>query len=359
MKRFVKAVLISATLAAAAALPASCTWMSGDDGPLDARLTFRFTRTKAETPPDTNRFILTVCQNGADKPVYEGLYGDRPATLQVNAGTYTVSAYSCRFTAPAFDTPLFGDEKVVVARSGETVSVAFQCVRRNSGVRLEFSDRFRSKYPGKIVLRQDRGTLDYTYSEQRTACLFPGETSFCYHDGTTENVLFRRTLEEGEIRTISLDAGDVQAGSAFSIALDTTATRRWEKIVVGENTGGDGLSMATAYSPEEFATADCAGDTVWVWGYIVGTIVAEGNVDFACDTVTSVNNLAIAASPDVRTASACTGIYLSKNAHKTALNIGNPDIRAITFHRKIYVQGKSYTYKKFPAITNICDYKLE
>jgi len=358
MKRFVKAAVISAILAAAAVIPASCNWMP-DEGQDNARLTFRFVHTKADALPDTNQFILTVRRNDGDTPLYEGLYGERPAELQVPAGTYTVSAYSARFPAPAFETPLYGDEKVVVARSGETLAVSFACTQRNSGIRLDFSERFKTRYPGKIVLRQTEGTLDYEYSEQRTAFVFPGETRFNYQDGKAENTLFTRTLAAGEIRTLSLDATDNQSGSTFTITVDTTATRRWEKVIVGEENAGDGLSMATAYSIGEFAAADCAGDTVWVWGYVVGTIVAEASVDFSCDTATAGNNLAIAASADVRDPAACAGVYLSKAAHKNALNLNDAANKAAVLHRKIYVQGKAYTYKKFPALTNLCDYRLE
>ena len=362
MKRSVWAVIISATVyAALAASSASCTWMpeveSGNKD--DARLVFRFTRTKADSALDTSQFILKVLQSGTDAPVYEGLYGDRPAELTVPAGTYTVSVQSCRFDAPTFDAPLYGDEKVVIARSGETLAVSFLCTLRNSGVRFDFSEQFRARYPGKLVLRQDGGALDFGYDEQRTAWLRPGETRFCYSDGQAENVLFRRNLEAGQIRLFRLDATTNEAGSVFSIALDTTATRLEERIVIGEDSGGDGLSMATAYSVAELAAADCAGDTVWVWGYIVGAILAEKTVDFDCDTVSAGNNLAIAASPDVRDPAACAGINLTKAAHKAALSLGDPAIKAAIFHRKIYVQGKATTYKKFPAITNLCDYQLE
>ena len=359
MKRSVQAGIISATMAVLAAAAASCTWMPDADEQADARLAFHFVRTKADALPDTNQFILTVRSATSGDVLYEGSYGARPAELQVPSGTYTVSAMSCAFAAPAFDTPLYGDEKEVVARSGETLAVGFLCTLRNSGVRINFSERFKARYPGRMQLKQSEGQIAFNYDEQRTAWMFPGEVSFCYNDGTTDNVLFKRTLGAGEIRMLSIDATADESGSSFSISVDTTATRKWEQVVVGEETGGDGLSMATAYSVAELAAADCAGDTVWVWGYIVGTIQGEGVVDFVCDTTTASNNLAIAASPDTRDAAACAGIYLSKAAHKKALSLNDPANKAAVFHKKIYVQGKVYTYKKFPALTNICEYQLE
>ena len=256
MKRFVMAAIISATMfAAAAALLASCTWMPVLEEKGDATLTFRFLQTKAGPVPDTGSFILRVCPAGADQPVYEGRYGERPATMKVPAGTYEVSAFSRRFPTPDFGDPLYGDEQLVVARSGETLSVAFRCTQRNSGLQLAFTDRFKTRYPGRLLLKQTEGQLEYGYAEQRTAWLFPGETRICYLDGKAENLLLKRSLEPGEIRSITLDATDNGSSSTFSLTVDTTAIRHAEQVVVGQE-GGDGLTMATAYSVAELAATE-------------------------------------------------------------------------------------------------------
>ena len=360
MKRFVRAGIISAIVCAAvAATIASCTWMPDNQVKNDAALTFRFVRTKAGELPDTSRFILRVIAAGADEPVYEGLYGERPAVLQVPSGNYEVSVYSGRFTAPAFDAPLYGDEKLVVARSGETLAVSFLCTPRNSGVQLVFSDCFKTRYPGKVLLKQSQGQLEYGYTERRTAWLFPGEVKFCYSDGKTDNVLLRRTLEAGELRRITLDATTSETGSCFSVALDTTLLRREEQVVIGQETGGDGLTLATAFLASELGAADCAGDTVWVQGYIVGGLTSDGTVDFACDTAVTGTAIVIADRADCRAPGECAVLHLTKAAHKQVLGLDNPANKPTIFHRKIYAQGKATTYKKFPALTNICEYQLE
>lgn len=361
MKRFVQAGIISAIACAAlAAASASCTWMPDIPDKNDAALTFRFARTKAGEMPDTSRFILRVARSGSDDtPVYEGAYGERPSVLQVPAGTYDVSVYSGRFTAPAFDAPLYGDEKVVVARSGETLAVSFLCTAHNSGVRLDFSDRFRSRYPGRLLLRQEQGQLAFSYDEQRTAWFFPGEVRFCYNDGSAENVLFRRTLVAGELRRLTLDASADETGSCFSIALDTTLVRRVEEVVVGQDAGGDGLTPATAFPASGLGTADCVGDTVWVQGYVVGGFAADGTIDFACDTAVVGTALVIADTPDCRTPSACAALHLTKAAHKQALGLDNPSNKAAVFHHKIIARGKATTHKGLPALTNLSEYLLE
>ena len=360
MKRSVMAGIISAMMyAAAAAILASCTWMPGIKEEGDACLTFRFLQTKSDPEPDTSRFILCIRQADGQKTVYEGLYGERPALLKVPAGTYEAGVISRRFSAPDFNGPLYADRQVVVARSGETLAVTFRCTQQNSGLRFTLTERFKDRYPGRLLLQQAEGRLEYAYDEQRTAWLFPGEAHICYFDGKAENLLFKRTLEAGEIRSFTLDTSADEAASSFSLSVDTTAIRREERIVVGAESGGDGLTMATAYSVGQLQAADCAGDTVWVWGYVVGTILAEGTVDFDCGAETAANNLAIAAAPDVRDPSACAGVYLSKAAHKSVLNLADPANRAAVLHHKLYIQGKAYTYKKFPALTNLCDYRLE
>lgn len=360
MKRFVRADIISVLVCAAlAAAVASCTWMPENQSINDAALTFRFARTKAGELPDTSGFILRVIRSGAEEPEYEGPYGQRPDVLKVPSGTYEASVYSSRFTAPAFDTPVYGDEKVVVAHSGETLAVSFLCTPRNSGIRIDFSDRFKARYPGKVVLRQAQGQLDYSYAERRTAWLFPGEVQFCYNDGKAENVLLRRTLEAGELLHIELDATSGETGSSFSIALDTTLVRREEQIVVGQDSGHDGLTLATAIRASELATADCVGDTVWVQGYIVGGLTADGVIDFACDTAVTGTALVIADRADCRTPAECAVLRLTKSAHKQALGLDSPANKAAIFHRKIYTQGKATTYKGYPALTNLCTYQME
>ncbi|MBR1537994.1 MAG: DUF4493 domain-containing protein, partial [Bacteroidales bacterium] len=207
MKRSVMAGIISATMyAAAAAILASCTWMPEIREEGDACLTFRFLETKAGSAPDTSRFILCIRQADEGKTVYEGLYGERPPLLKVPAGTYEASVISRRFSSPDFSGPLYADQQVVVARSGETLAVTFRCTQQNCGLRFSLTDRFKSRYPGRLLVQQAEGRLEYDYGEQRTAWFFPGETRICYQDGKAENLLFKRTLEAGEIRSFTLDA---------------------------------------------------------------------------------------------------------------------------------------------------------
>ena len=143
MKRFVlMGVLFSIIMA-------SCNMGAFDER--QASLSFSFamplktTVTKAGSLPDTNSFILLVKSNTGET-LYNGLYGSRPAEIKVPAGTYEVSVRSIEFEKPAFETPQYGDSKVIVVSNGEKVSVAFLCKQLNSGMRFSFSENFLKKY---------------------------------------------------------------------------------------------------------------------------------------------------------------------------------------------------------------------
>ncbi|MBR5212626.1 MAG: DUF4493 domain-containing protein, partial [Bacteroidales bacterium] len=88
--------------------------------------------TKAvEEIPDTSDFLLTV--SGPDgKVIYDGVYGDSPESIMVDAGSYTVFVRSCDFTKPAFAVPQYGDEQCVVVPSGGVADVKLTCVQMNA-----------------------------------------------------------------------------------------------------------------------------------------------------------------------------------------------------------------------------------
>lgn len=367
MKRFVltgKASVksVAATVFAAGILTA-CNWMPMEEsGEIPASLQFNFIQTKAPDAalPDTNSFILSVVNSSTGSVAYNGPYGSRPSALNVTAGTYDVSVRSREFGAPAFEAPLYGDEKVVLASSGETVKIKFLCTQLNCGVKMEFSDLFKQKYSGgHILLSQESGTLQYAYNETRTAYVFPGTVRFVYDDNSVQSTLFTRNVGAGELRRISLDATIDESQSSFTIEIDTTTVLIPEEITVGDESAGDGLSAASALSIAEVLAGDFKGDTLWVYGYVAGVITDDLTIAFEESGFTADNNIAIAPSASVRDAASCLGIYLSKSADKAALNLVNEDNRKQLLGRKIYARGKVDVYKKIVTIKNLCDYVVE
>jgi len=332
MKRFVlMGVLFSIILA-------SCNMGAFEER--QASLSFSFavplktTVTKAVSLPDTNSFILLVKSNTGET-LYNGLYGSRPAEIKVPAGTYEVSVRSIEFEKPAFETPQYGDSKVIVVSNGEKVSVAFLCKQLNSGMRFSFSENFLKKYnSGYLLLEQEAGNLEYLFTEQRTAYLKAGNVSICYKSNTGSMPLFSRTLGAGEIHNIALDASAAESTSEFTIKVDTTVVYINEKVVIGEEfSGADGSSAQKAVSVSQ--AKNRIGDTLWVWGYIVGGDMSSSSVTFV-GPFTKDSHIAIAENASEKSRDACFSVELSKTAVKSALNlVSNPS----NLGRKVFLKG--------------------
>jgi hypothetical protein len=332
MKRFVlMGVLFSILLA-------SCTRSAFQEG--HASLSFSFaaplktTVTKAGALPDTNSFILLVKSNTGET-LYNGLYGARPAEIVVPAGTYEVSVRSIDFDKPAFESPQYGDSKVIVVSNGEKVSVAFLCKLLNSGIRFSFSENFLKKYNnGYLLLEQEAGDLEYLFTENRTAYLKAGNVSICHKTTSASEPLFSRTLGAGEIYNITLDASSAESGSEFTIEVDTTAVYINEKVVIGEEfSGADGSSTQKAVSVSQ--AKNRIGDTLWMWGYIVGGDMSSSSVTFV-GPFTKDSHIAIAENASEKSRDACFSVELSKTAVKSALNlVSNPS----NLGRKVFLKG--------------------
>ena len=332
MKRFVlMGVLFSVIMA-------SCNMGAFDER--QASLSFSFavplktTVTKAGSLPDTNSFILLVKSNTGET-LYNGLYGSRPAEIKVPAGTYEVSVRSIEFEKPAFETPQYGDSKVIVVSNGEKVSVAFLCKQLNSGMRFSFSENFLKKYnSGFLLLEQEAGSLEYLFTEQRTAYLKAGNVSICHKTNSGSVPLFSRTLGAGEIHNIALDASAAESTSEFTIKVDTTVVYINEKVVIGEEfSGADGSSAQKAVSVSQ--AKNRIGDTLWVWGYIVGGDMSSSSVTFV-GPFTKDSHIAIAENASEKSRDACFSVELSKTAVKSALNlVSNPS----NLGRKVFLKG--------------------
>lgn len=332
MKRFVlMGVLFSIIMA-------SCNMGAFPEG--RASLSFSFatplktTVTKAGSLPDTNSFILLVRSNTGET-LYNGLYGSRPLEIGVPAGTYEVSVRSIEFEKPAFEMPQYGDSKIIVVSNGEKVSVAFLCKQLNSGMKFSFSENFLKKYnSGCILLEQEAGSLEYLFTENRTAYLKAGNVSICHKTASANVPLFSRTLGAGDIYNIALDASSAQSSSEFTIALDTTAVHINEKVVIGEEfNGADGSSAQKAVSVSQ--ARNRIGDTLWVWGYIVGGDMSSSAVTFV-GPFTKDSHIAIAEKASEKSRDGCFSVELSKTAVKSALNlVSNPS----NLGRKVFLKG--------------------
>ncbi|MBO4571091.1 MAG: DUF4493 domain-containing protein [Bacteroidales bacterium] len=309
--------------------------------------------TRAGVAADSNSFILSIAgMNG--ETVYKGAYGSRPAGLTLKSGTYEVSVVSQEFVLPAFEKPQYGDSQIVLAANGEPVRVAFLCRMTNAGIRISLTDAFKAKYPaGILLLKQDAGSLAYTYSESRTGYFKAGDVGFYYVNGGSETPLFNRQVNSGERHSLTLNASSEESASGFSIKVDTTTLAIVEMVTVGqEYAGADGSSAQKAMSISQAASHP--GDTLWVWGYIVGGDLTTSSVNFDGPFEKS-SNMAIAASASERRFANCFPVELSKAAVKNALNlVDNPG----NLGKRVCLKGKVATYFGLTGLKSVSEFEL-
>lgn len=311
--------------------------------------------TKGGAVPDTNNFILQIVGNSGDT-LYNGAYGRRPAQMKVISGTYDISVVSALFERPEFEAPQYGDRKMIVVSNGEKVVVAFLCKQINSGMKISFSDNFLSKYSDKsLILKQECGEIEYPYNEKRTAYFKSGNVEFALSSADTTFSLFNRVLAPGELHNLTLDASSNESESQISILVDTTVAVINERIMVGDDFSGEnGLTWEKAMSLS--AAREHIGDTLWVWGYVVGSDIIKSKVTFT-PPFESTAHIAIASSPSESVSENCFSVQLSKSAIKQALNlVDNPGL----LQKKIFVQGKvDSSYLGMTGVRYVSDYKIE
>lgn len=324
-------------------------------------ISFRFAQplesvmTKADALPDTNAFILLIKSNSGDS-LYYGKYCERPKTIEVPSGTYEVSVKSQDFEAPAFETRQYGDNKVIVVSNGENVQISFLCKQLNCGLIITFTDKFKTKFSGgQILLRQTTGELLYAYEETRTAYVKASNADFFFKSADTTQALFSRNFGAGELYSIELDASSSLSHSEFSISIDTTVTRISEKILIGDGFyGEDGSSASKALSVS--AAKNKIGETLWVWGYVVGGDMSSSSMSFSGPFAKN-THFAIAFIKDERAKENCFSVGFSKDTIRNVLNlVDNPS----NLGKKVFIKGKiDSSYFGVAGIKSISEYQFE
>ncbi|MCF0177313.1 MAG: DUF4493 domain-containing protein [Bacteroidales bacterium] len=333
MKRFVAVGIASAMLLAA------CNLLSEKESA--GRLSISFaepviTQKTKSALPDTANFILTV-KSVTGELVYNGLYGHRPTEMQVAAGTYEVAVVSSVESKPAFDAPIYGDAVTVVVSNGQSVDVRLLCKQLNAGVRFTCSERFRQQYAGSLLISHADGNLEYGYEESRYAYFAPGNLTVQAASNGMETLLFNKVLTAGVNLSLNLDASAAESSSKIEIGIDTTAIYQYEDIVVGDHfEGEDGRTLESALSVE--SAKKHVGDTIWVWGYIVGGFnsSAASGLSFT-PPFSSASALVIASAQGVSDKSWVMSVTLASGSKiRDAVNlVEHPE----AFQTKIFVKG--------------------
>lgn len=297
----------------------------------------------AETLPDTNDFILTIREAGG-KILYEGYYGDSPEKLDVQPGSYVVGVVSENFTAPAFDRPQYGDEKIVVVGSGEQVVVHLTCTMQNAGVRLQTGSEFLTSYPdGTLYLSQGKEKLLYKYKESRVAYLKPGTFSLLMQNYGELQTLLTRDIAAREMLTLKIaaPAPSENGEGRITVAVDTSKNWTSDHFVIG---GSNGSSGGNTNSGEEPADAISVGQAssrtgengIWLYAYIVGGDLTSAGKNIKTSGITKNTHLAVADRSSVTEKASCVAVELPKGDLRDALNlVDHPDL----IGKRIYLKG--------------------
>ncbi len=310
--------------------------------------------------PDTNDFLLYVADSKGEV-IYEGSYLNAPESLVVKEGSYTVRALSREFSKPAFSSPQYGDEQEVTVTADETVSVKLICSQVNSGVRLKTSSDFLTAYPdAALVLRSDKGSLIYSYSEQRIAYFLPGNVSLVMTQSGVDNVLLTRWLGSGEILSLGVGVSQKQDSESglkrddISISIDTSRVWIEENFVIGEDDGG-GESAAKAISVSQ-AMSSAGVNDVWVRGYIVGGDLTTASGSFTAP-FTSNSNLILGPKPTTTNRSSCLAVQLPTGKVRDNLNlVDHPELLGQKVCLKADVVA---SYFGLVGLKNVSDYELD
>lgn len=318
------------------------------------------TRASGEIP-DTNAFLLTV-KDASGKVLYDGTYGASPTSLLVSPGSYTVTARSCAFAAPAFSTPLFGDEQVIVVQKNQTARAVLSCRQLNAGMRLRIASNFLTAYPSSTLhLKADAGSLLYGYRESRIAYFQPGSVSLVMSTaGEGDKTLYTRSLAAPEILTLSVSAATSSAtGGSFSIQLDTTRTWLGDSFVIGGESGGgsgNGGSIPNAFSVPA-AKENIGAEDVWVYGYIVGgDLTSSATKMNTAAPFSSDTHFAIAVRSSVTDKQECLSVELKKGDIRDALNLKtHPE----NLGHQVFLKGNLVeAYYGIPGLKSVTDFEL-
>lgn len=312
-----------------------------------------------EEIPDTSDFLLTVA--GPDgKVIYDGVYGDSPESIMVDAGSYTIYVRSCDFSKPAFSTPQYGDEQCVVVPSGGVADVKLTCVQMNAGIRLIIDESFLEHCQDAVLfLKSSAGKLMYGYSEKRVAYFPPGSVSLMMSEKGTDKVLMTRELQARTVLEIDVSAAGSQQSSdseSIKVAVDTSRVWNQESYVVGGGiSSGKGSSAEDALTVSQ-ALASIGEEDVWVCGYIVGGDLTSSSASFDAPFA-SRTNILLGPRSSTASRSSCIAVSLPSGNIRDAINlVDNPHLLG----RKICLKGDVVeSYYGMHGVKNVYDYELK
>lgn len=200
----------------------------------------RTANTKAT--PDLASFTLEVLQGEEIVEKLPTIGSNTSPSLTLEEGDYTVNVYSQPFTAPAFDTPVYGDSQDFSLLAGETKNLTMECVQTNAGVIISYTDEFKAQYT-TYSTRIDctSGSLDFSGADATRTGYFPAgyATLTITADGKEYQ---QEILLKGQRLysiTIKAEPQPVATGEAtISISVSTAVTNEEMEITFPNDSGG-------------------------------------------------------------------------------------------------------------------------
>jgi len=333
-----KKILISTALTALAVTTSSCFGLFKKTSTGEIIISFDktfFTSVKSSdgAVPSPDDFILVVADSEGNE-IYHGNFGASPEIITVNAGSYTVTAVSGEFEEPLFETPQYGDIKIVDVQSGMSVSVVLTCRQTNCGVRLEPDTGFKAAFPeGVLYLKGNGGMLMYGYSEKRTAYFKPGGLTVLLSSGEGEETICTRTLEAQQMLVLGLSSASDSEKSSGEIELQVDTAKNWtyENIMVGGNQEGN--HAGCAYNVSE-AREHIGESGIWVEGYVVGIATNTGKFSFS-EPFSKNTNIVLGLRSTSTNKNYLLSVELPKGGVRDALNLmENPKMLGVRISLK-------------------------
>jgi len=224
---------------------------------------------------DPASFTLEILRDGRVVKTVSPV-GSALAPIPLEAGAYTLSAYSEPFAAPAFDRPVYGGSASATVSSGAETHASVACAQTNAGVRIDYTDNFKANRTGySTTVRQIQGALAFTGADAgRTGYFFADDATFVV-TADDLNYEYVMRLEAQKIYHVTIDdAYRPTGGLAVSITVTTETTEEAVGIVIpsGEVDYNEAVgtvpvavnTLAGNYDGWSVPEATYSGSGVWV-----------------------------------------------------------------------------------------------
>lgn len=311
---------------------------------------------------DTAKYLLQISDNKGNI-FYDGLYIEKPEYMDLPAGTYNIKLRSGEFKEPSKDMPLFGEDRTIKAVADSTIRIQLVSAQLTGGIRVKATKNFINFFKGNgLYYVKDTAVWKQSYYGTYLYIFFhPGDVNIVYknRDGSSYNtpptkpswedtVILTRRLKATDLVSIELDYDMARANTGgFSIKVDTVRNRY------------DNYYNTAFFAPYGSVSVVYAkthvGDTVRLWGYIVGGNASQSSFSKK-KPFTSKTHIVVAKESWQSLRENVMAVELPNGYIRNDLNlVDHPDL----IKRKIVLDGVIVdTYFGYPGLKSVTAYKL-